>query len=151
MYDLTEVFENGIKAPKGYNHFNIIRKINTLKDIFCDIDDVGAYWDVVWKNIDEKSMIYAFVSQFYPVAVVKKDCPESVTKVFMDNSIYIAKFQEPFSCDEKILKKYARYKNILDDRFLNDGGFLQDDERLFYIYEGIKYITPYNFTFDEIR
>lgn len=151
MYDLTEVFANGIKSLKGYNHFNIIRKINTLKNIFCDIDDDGAYWDSVWENINNKSIIYAFISQLYPVALIKKDCPKSVIKIFMDSNVYIAKFEESFSCDEEILKKYAPYKKILDDRFLDDCNFSFDDERLFYIYDGIKYITPYNFTFDEIR
>ena len=83
------------------------------------------------------------------MALIKKDCPKSVIKIFLD--IYIAKFEESFSCDEKILKEYAPYKKILDDRFLEDCNFSFDDERLFYIYEGIKYITPYSFTFDEIR
>lgn len=34
---------------------------------------------------------------------------------------------------------------------LDDGDFSPDDERLDFIYEKIPYITPYSFTFDEIR
>lgn len=76
-------------------------------------------------------MDYAFLSQYYPVALVKDICPGNVKNFFVFNHIYTAKFEEPFSCDEEILKKYARCIHILDDRFLDDCNFSLDDERLF--------------------
>lgn len=151
MNDLTNVFESGIESLNSYDHYNIIKEINRLTAYFCDYDDDGANWLLVWENIGKKSIMYAYVSKYYPVALVKNHCPKSITNVFIDNNISIAEFKEPFCCKEKVLKKYARGKNILDDRFLDDCNFALDDERLDYIYNGIKYITPYNFTFEEIR
>ena len=151
MNDLTKIFELGIKSKKKYYDYNIIKNINKETDCFCDYDDDGANWILVWKNVEKKSIVYAYISQFYPVALVMKNCPKSVIKLFKKNSIYTVIFKEPFSCDEKVLKKYARGKNILDDRFLDNCDFAIDDERLDYIYNHINYITPYNFSFEEIR
>lgn len=151
MNNLTEIFKKGIAVSEGYDHLDILKKINKLENVFGDMDDGGGNWDLVWGKKGEQSIIYAFFSRFYPVALVKDECTKEVISLFQDNSILIAKFQEPFSCDEEVLKKYARCKNILDDRFLNDCDFTLEDDRLFYIYEGISYITPYSFSFDEIR
>lgn len=110
----------------------------------------------IWENKERKSIFYAYVSQFFPVALVKETCPESVKNILIENGIYIAKFDEPFSCEEDILKKYVRSGQIIiDDRFLDDCNFSPDDERLFWIYECLEhhrnYVTSYNFTFDEVR
>lgn len=153
--DLTKVFELGIESQNEYEPYNIIKIINSSTDCFCsDADE--ANWILIWENIDKKSIFYAYISQFYPVALVKDNCPKSVKTALEKNNIYIAEFDEPFSCEENILEKYVRGGQIIiDDRFLDDCNFSFDDERLFDIYECLehnrKYITPYNFTFEEIR
>lgn len=150
MNDLTKIFKLGIESQNEYNPNNIIKLINKSTNCLCDDAD-ESNWILVWENIGKTSIMYAYVSQFYPAALVKDNCPKQVKEVFKDNNIYTAKFKEPFSCDENVLKKYAQDKTILDDRFLDDCNFSLDDTRLDYIYDGIKYVTPYNFYFEEIR
>ena len=151
MTDLTNVFAEGMRSAEGYNHFKIIRQIKSLEGILCDTDDDGANWDVIWTLINRKTEIYAFFSRMYPVALIKQNCPESVLYMLKKCGVLITLFDSIFSCDAEILKQYAPDRNILDDSFLDDCNFSLDDERLYYIYERIPYITPYSFTFDEIR
>lgn len=151
MTDLTNVFSEGIRSSECYNHFKIINQINSLEGILCDIDDDGANWDVIWTLTNRKTEIFAFFLKKYPVALVKQNCPENVLYMLKKYNVLIALLDSVFCCDATILKQYAPDRNILDDRFLVEEDFSPDDERLFYIYENIKYITPYEFTFDEIR
>ncbi len=53
-----------MESLEEYNHFNIIEKFRELKNFFCDTDDDGAHWDLVWENIDGNSVIYAFFLDF---------------------------------------------------------------------------------------
>lgn len=151
MTDLTTIFSEGMRFAEEYNHFKLIRHINSLEEILCDIDDDGANWDVIWTLVNRKTEIFAFFSKMYPVALIKQKCPESVLNMLKKYGVLIAPFDSVFSCDATILKQYAPDRNILDDRFLTEEDFSLDDERLFFIYNNIKYITPYEFTFDEIR
>ncbi len=151
MKDLTELFLKGIEYKSKYDSFTIIRSINSLEGIFCDYDDCGANWEIIFECINEKSTVYGFVSVYYPVALLKENCPQRVINELQKNGIFIECFDEPFSCSEEVLKKYAPAKRILDDRFLNDCNFSLNDDRLFYIYENLSYVTPYDFIFDEIR
>lgn len=154
MNDLTKVFEAGIKVSGNYDPYKIIKIFN--KTAYYCSDDDEANWMSVWENIEGKSVFYAFISQYYPAALVKDNCPEPVKNILKYNHILTAKFEEPFSCEEDILKKYVRSGQIIiDDRFLDNCDFSFDDERLFWIYEclehGRKYVAPYGFTFEEIR
>lgn len=151
MTNLTNIFSDGIRFSDGYNHYEIIKQINRLEGIFSDLDDKGANWDIIWSLKGKISQVYAFFSKRYPVALVKENCPELIVYMLKKCGILIAPFDSVFSCDEAILKRYAPHIIMLDDRFLDDCNFSLDDEKLFYIYENIKYITPYSFTFDEIR
>ena len=151
MTNLTNIFSDGIQLSNGYNHYEIIKQINRLEGIFSDLDDEGANWDIIWSLKGKISQVYAFFSKRFPVALVKENCPELIVYTLKKCGVLIAPFDSVFSCDEAILKRYAPHIIMLDDRFLDDCNFSLDDERLFYIYENIKYITPYSFTFDEIR
>ena len=119
--------------------------------ISSDLDDEGANWDIIWSLKGKISQVCAFFSKRFPVALVKENCPELIVCTLKKCGVLIAPFASVFSCDEAILKRYAPHIIMLDDRFLDDCNFSLDDERLFYIYENIKYVTPYSFTFDEIR
>lgn len=155
MNDLTKVFEAGIRESDNYDPYKIIKIFNKTEYYNCSDDD-EASWMPIWENKERKSIYYAYVSQFFPAALVKETCPEPVKNILIENGIYIAKFDEPFSCEEDILKKYVRNGQIIiDDRFLDNCDFSFDDERLFWIYQclehGRKYVAPYCFTFEEIR
>lgn len=155
MNDITKVFELGIEAQDGYDPYKIMDIINSTGYFGDDVDENN--WILVWENTDTESIFYAFISRFYPAALVKDNCPEAVRNALKDNNIFIAKFEEPFYCEEGVLKKYVRYlgRIVLDDRFLDDCNFSLDDPRLDCIYDSLKsgreYVTSYNFTFDEIR
>ena len=82
---------------------------------------------------------------------VENNCPKRDIIKLEEKELVISCFDERFSCDEEVLRRYAPFNMVLDDRFLDDGDCALDDERLLYIYENIPYITPYSFTFEEIR
>ena len=150
MNDLTEIFKKGISNSQNYNKYTVINKINTLFNINCS--DADRYnWCLIWETLsDSNNVIYGYLSQHYPVAIVNNNCRDDLLKILNELSISIAHFNEPFCCDESILKKYAPYTQIIDDRFLESTDFSLDDDRLYDIYQGIKYVTPYCFRFDEI-
>ncbi|WP_295089055.1 hypothetical protein [Ruminococcus sp.] len=115
-------------------------------------------------KLREENVTIGFFGRDFPKKIRKKQEAETIIIDHVENNypkrdiikleekdLVISCFDESFSCDEEILRKYAPFKTILDDSFLDDVNFALDDERLFYIYENIPYITPYNFTFDEIR
>ena len=149
MSDLTTTFLNGINSKEFYKSYDVRCAINELDGASCDLDDSGGNWEIILLHDDNrnKHQIAGFLSRYYPVALIKDICPKIIIKTLEKSNIYIELFDEPFSCDEEILKKYAPFTKILDDRFLDDGNFSLDDELLFYIFEDIKYVT----TFNEIR
>lgn len=172
--DLTELFRKGIENGTGYESYDIRKAINTMTDISCDFDDDGGNWELILLSAgSSEARVLGFVSRYYPVAMLVRDCPDELMKIlremnvaadffdndcpateiekFEDRELHIPRFYGSFSCDEEILGKYAPFQRILDDRFLDDGEFDLDDDRLYYIYENIPYITPYSFTFEEIR
>lgn len=205
MKDLTELFRKGIENGAGYESYDIRKAVNTLTDISCDLDDEGSNWELILLGAGRsEARVLGFVSRYYPVALLVRDCPDELIKIlremnvgteFFDSDcptteikkwkaeefikelrennvsayfiekyfpileiqksegreLHIPRFYGSFSCDEEILRKYAPFKRILDDRFLDDGEFDLNDERMYYIYENIPYITPYSFTFEEIR
>ena len=153
MSDLTSSFLEGMKKGEKYNSYDVRCAINKNDDLSCDLDDEGVNWELILLQEENRNKYKTggYLSRYYPVAILKDCCPEKLIKILRDYNVFIEFFDEPFSCDEDILRKYAPFTIILDDRFLDDGNFSLDDERLFYINENIKYVTPYNFMFDEIR
>ena len=174
MKDITELFRKGIENGTGYDDYDVQKAVNTLPDISSDLDDDGANWRLILKGACTKGVqILGFLSRYYPVALLVGNCPRELTEKLSEQNVAVDffgsdcpkrervkyeerelvhySFDESFSCDEEILRKYAPFERILDDRFLDDGDFSPDDERLYFIYEKLPYITPYSFTFDEIR
>jgi hypothetical protein len=172
--DLTDLFRKGIENGADYKSYDIRKAINTLTGISCDLDDDGGNWELILLGAGRAEVrVLGFVSRYYPVALLVSDCPDELIKTlremnvgteffdsdcptieikkFEDRELHIPRFYGSFSCDEEILRKYAPFKRILDDRFLDGGEFDLKDDRLYYIYENIPYITPYSFTFEEIR
>ena len=174
MKDLTGLFRKGIENGTGYDDYDVQKAVSTLPGISCDLDDEGANWRLILKGACTKEAhILGFLSRYYPVALLVGNCPNELTEKLREKNVAAEffgsdcpkrdvikyeerelvqyRFDESFSCDEEILRKYAPFKRIMDDRFLDDGDFSPDDERLSFIYDKIPYITPYSFTFDEIR
>ncbi len=153
MSDLTNTFLKGIKEGKAYKPYNVSSAINRTVHLSCDLDDEGGNWELILLHEENRNKYKTagYLSRYFPVAILKDYCPKELINILRNYNVFIEFFDEPFSCDEDVLRKYAPFTRILDDRFLDDGNFSLDDERLFYIYENIKYVTPYNFTFDEIR
>lgn len=153
MNNITDTLKKGIECRENYdNDINgLIDQLNNLNGIILILDDVDTNWYSVLERINGKDVIYAYFSQYYPSALILSNCRVDIINVFKLYNVFMAKFEEPFECDEEILKKYAPNVTYLDDRFLNDCDFDLDDDRMYYIYNNIKYVTPYNFIFDEIR
>lgn len=150
MNDLTEIFNKGIVESQNYNKYSVVNKLNTLYNINCSDAD-RRNWCLIWETASDNSIVICgYLSQYYPVAILDTNCRNDLLKLLSELKISIANFEEPFCCDENILKKYAPYTQIIDDRFLEKEDFSLDDERLYYIYQGIKYVTPYCFSFNEI-
>ena len=163
--DLTKVFAEGLTAPVQHTEFSefswnqdIIsdfpwEQIRESQNITCDFDDQGINWYLVYDHMIPGEI--AFISRYYPVVLVKQECSASFLRILKNHGLSIAEFQEPFSCDAEILKYYVRDKIILDDRFLEDENFSFDHEWMDYIYARLErklsYVTPYHFTFQEIR
>ncbi|MDE6731032.1 MAG: hypothetical protein K2J71_09700 [Oscillospiraceae bacterium] len=165
VYDLTTVFAEGLSAPRPHTEFSecswnqdIISdfpwdQIRESQNITCDFDDCGGNWYLVYDHNQNKKI--AFISRYYPVALVEPECPACFLTILQHHGICIAEMHNVFSCDEAILKQYAPDKFILDDRFLEDENFSFDHEWMNYIYERLErrrsYVMPYEFTFQEIR
>lgn len=153
MSDLTNTFLKGIIKGQTYKPYDVSSAINRIDRLSCDLDDEGGNWELILLHEENRNKYKTggYLSRYYPVAILKDYCPEKLINILRNYNVFIEFFDESFSCDEDVLRKYAPFTRILDDRFLDDGNFSLDDERLFYIYENIKYVTPYSFTFDEIR
>ncbi len=149
MNDLTEVFKSAIEKADEYKFFSIANKIQNIDNTY--INDADRYsWALITEEPEHEYIIHGYISQHYPVALIKDSCNASIIEFLTNNNIEIAMLEEPFSCEEEILKKYSPSTRFLDDRFLENEDFKIDDERLWYIYNNISYVTPYNFTFEDI-
>ena len=175
---LIDPLIGGIKNMIEYNRYedlaiisNTLQERNTRNPIslmilsFLKIITREADWDIpqgeiLWNKIESVKMpddnienlmsyysMYGIVSAYF----LEKYLPISKIQKSEDRELHIPRFYGSFSCDEEILRKYAPFQRILDDRFLDGGEFDLKDDRLYYIYENIPYITPYSFTFEEIR
>lgn len=158
IYDLTEIFTQGLSAPAKSSEFLEFSEffwdqIRESQNITCDPDVQGANWYLVYDHSQKQEI--AFISRYYPVALVCKACPASFLELLEHHGIYSTPMREKFSCDGEVLKQYAPDKMILDDSSVNDEDFLLNHEWIDYISERLErrrtYVTPYEFTFQEIR
>lgn len=155
IYDLTTVFTEGLSLSRqqtGLSDFPW-EQIRESLNITCDSDDQAANWYSVYDAIISEEI--AFISKYYPVVLVKESCPVSFLEILKHHGLLTVALQELFSCDAEILKHYVRNKMILDDRSVNDKDFAFDQDWKEYIQarmeRKLSYITPYCFTFQEIR
>lgn len=174
MKDYTEIFSKAIELSSGYRVENIADIINSTDDNYCqERDDWGEYnWYYLAKadksdipinvgylseeDIDDMILYtYGYLSCYYPVALIKENCPEIIRRILAENNILFTELEEPMRCNEDILRKYVDRRVIDESAFLN-GNFSFDDERFELILDRIEtgyscYIDASNFIFDDIQ
>lgn len=151
MKDISFVFEKAISISEGYNSKIIASAIEMNSNAWCRLeDDSNLKWYLISKH-NGKSVVeyYGYVSYMFPVAVIMNNCPKKIVQIIEDCDILIEKYYNRYMCNEKILSKFVD-KPLLDDRFLFNDKIPFDEEIFTAIDEGVDYINPYNFKFEEL-
>ncbi|MDE5582833.1 MAG: hypothetical protein K2J08_03920 [Ruminococcus sp.] len=160
MKDYTEIFSRAIELSNGVDMEKVRKDIERTNGIYCDDDDEWCSYN--WYYIGKREGYccvdkFGYLSHYFPVALLLKNCPDSIKKVLSDNGILFTELIEPMSCDEEILKKYViSHKKIFNENFLDDGNFSFSDERYEMVLERLEtgyqsYIDAGGFTFHEIH
>ncbi len=151
--DISLTLERAILLSNEYHSELISHEIEKITNIWCRLeDDSSLNWYLISKSTGKSvEKYYGYLSRKFPVALLMKDCPNDVRNLLLRNGILLEKYCERYSCEQTVLKQYIENKVLIDDRFLYDENIPFDEETFFKIDEGIQYINPYNFTFDEIK
>ena len=162
MKDYTEIFSKAIDLSAGYDIKKISKIIKSIGDNYSCEED-GEWGEYYWRLLCELTPdnmitdIYGYVSKYYPIALIKKNCPEIIKHTLEENNILVTELVEPMSCNENILRNYVcRQRRIIDENaFLNNGDFSFDDKRFDMILYRIEtgshfYVDSGNFMFNDI-
>lgn len=153
MKDISRILEKAISMSSGYNAKLISDQIEKIPNIWCRLeDDSNLKWYLISES-NGKSVIkyYGYLSVQFPIAILKRNCPKSIYNLLLEKNIVLEDFCERYSCEKSILRNLLIDVNLIDDRFLYDDNFPFDEEAFLKIDEGIKYINPYNFTFNDLK
>lgn len=148
MKDYTEIFSKAIELSSGYDVKKIAVIINAIGNNYCE---TCYNWCCIYNNTEN---ICGYLSVYYPVALIKENCPDIIKSVLAENNILFTEFEQPMRCKEDILQKYV--ENRVDDYvFLNDSEFPFADERFRPIFEMLTtnvhhHINADNFMFYDI-
>ncbi|MDE6426269.1 MAG: hypothetical protein K2K89_09075 [Ruminococcus sp.] len=160
MKDYTEIFSKAIDLSSGYDIEKICDIINVIGDNYCGPDDewCGYNWYYLCKETEDNKLgdVYGYLSVYYPIALIKENCPDIIKSVLAENNILLTEFEEPMCCNEDILKQYVDRLVIDESAFLNNGDFSFNDERFELILDRLEtgthyYIDAENFMFHEIQ
>lgn len=153
MKDISIIFDKASQMTNNYNARLLSREIEKEANIWCRLeDDTNFNWYLISQN-NGKSIIkdFGYLSAKYPVALLKKKCPNYIYKLLSKNGILIDDYCERYSCIESVLRRYVGDIDFIDDRFLFDESIPFDEELFLKIDEGINYINPYNFNLNDIK
>ncbi|MDO5558751.1 MAG: hypothetical protein Q4F95_04045 [Oscillospiraceae bacterium] len=153
MKDISEIFNEAISKSFQYNSKNVSNELENIPNIWCRLeDDSQMNWYLI-SETDGKSVksYLGYLSKKYPVALLYIKCPQKVKELLKDNKILVDEYNDRYSCDENILKKYVDNVVMIDDRFLYDDKIPFDVDKFLIIDEGIQYINPYNFSIESIK
>ncbi len=155
MRDISSVFERATKNKGNYNPRLVSKEIEEIPNIWCRIeDDSSRNWYTI-SLINGKTVIedYGYLSCSFTVALLKDNCPQIIYDILCKHNILCEKLCALFSCDPKVLEQYIDIQEIalIDDRFMEDDSIPFDEELFLKIDEGISYINPYKFTFEDIK
>lgn len=153
MKDISSILKQAVLLSNGYDSRSVSHEIEKIPNIWCRLeDDSNLSWYLISKS-DGKSVTeyYGYLSATYPVALLMKECPKDIYELLSEKRVLIEEYCERYSCEESVLRRYVEDKNFIDDRFLDDENIPFDEESFLKIDEGIRYINPYNFAFDDIK
>lgn len=153
MKDISKILEKAISMSSGYNAELVSTQIEEIPNMWCRLeDDSNLKWYLISKS-NGKSVIkcYGYLSVQFPVAILKRNCPKKIYNLLLEKKIVLEEYCEKYSCEKNILRNLLKKSNFIDDRFLYDENFPFDEEAFLKIDEGIKYINPYNFTFNDLK
>lgn len=157
--DYTELFANAIEIKDNYDFKSVRMVINSRNSFHCgDWDD---WADNNWYLLTPQFAVsydkcYGYLCAEYPVALLTEHCPYELKQLFDNIGVLNAKFEEPMSCNEDILRQYIRYPMVFDERFIDKGEYSFNDERFLKVLERLEtgrknYIDSSSFTMKEIR
>lgn len=153
MKNISLILEKAVLSSEGYDSRLVAHEIEKIPNVWCRLeDDSNLRWYLLSTN-NGKSVVgyYGYLSTKFPVALLMKDCPFNIRKLLSKNEVLLEEYCDRYSCDENILKKYVGDRVLIDDRFLYDDRIPFDEEAFLKIDEGISYLNPYNFAFDDIK
>lgn len=153
MKDISVILEKALSLADEYDSKLVSDEIEKIPNIWCRLeDDSNLKWYLISKS-DGETVIkyYGYLSAEFPVALLIRDCPDNVLKILCNRGILQEELYERYSCKETVLEKYIENCILIDDRFLYDASIPFDEELFLKIDEGINYINPYNFKFDDIK
>lgn len=160
MKDYTEIFSKAKELSEGYDCKKMSQILCLIENIYCGDYDEWGYRN--WNEICRKdgnnlfAETYGYISKYYPVALLKGNCPEYIKAVLAENNILFTELSEPMSCDENILREYVDHMKVFDENFVDNCDYSYDDERfemlMYRLEKGYKcYIDSSYFMFDEIK
>ena len=155
MRDISVVLEKAIKNKSNYTSRLVSKEIEELPNIWCRLeDDSSRNWYTISLS-DGKTVIedYGYLSYSFPVALLKDNCPKNIYDIIYKYDILYDILCDSLSCEPKILEKYIDAQEIalIDDRFMDDNSLPFNEELFLKIDEGINYINPYRFNFENIK
>ena len=153
LKNISKSFEKALKVVENFDVHVVSKEMEKIPDIWCRLeDDSNLNWYAISRN-NGKTVIedYGYLSARFPIAVLMKGCPIIICKLLSEKGVIIEEYNERYSCEEKILRKYVDDIILIDDRFLYDENIPYNEELFLKIDEGINYINPYNFAFDDIK
>jgi len=155
MRDISSTFERAIKNKANYNSRLVSKEIEKIPNIWCRIEDDSrrSWYTISLSNGKTVMEDYGYLSCSFTVALLKDNCPQIIYDILCKHNILCERLCELFSCEPEILEQYIDTQDIalIDDRFMEDDSIPFDEEVFLSIDEGINYINPYRFAFDDIK
>lgn len=153
MKDISQTLELALTLNINYDSKLVADELEKIPNIWCRLEDDSKFnWYLISRSNGKTiEQYYGYLSTKYPVALLGKDCPVSISLLIKKMGILKEELCERYSCNEWILKYYVKDCMIIDDRFLYDENIPFNEEIFLKIDEGINYINPYSFTINDIK
>lgn len=157
MKDVTDIFSQAIAISEGYDAKALSKKLETLPNIWCymEYDSCDRWYLIGRTNGKQLLEIYGYFSRYYPAALLMERCPENVSAILHTNKVLMTAFEEPLSCDEKILQQYLPGCKVFDESFLESCDYSFDDERFDLVLHKLEtgsqsYVDAGHFLFEDL-
>lgn len=152
--DVSLIFKKAMLISKEYKPNLISKDLEKLTNIWCRLDDdTNLNWYSITKVDKDFFYViedYGYLSRKFPISILMKNCPKNIRNLLYKNGILCENYCERYSCEEEILKNYVDHVSFIDDSFLYDENIPFNQDLFLKIDEGINYINPNNFLFEDI-